>query len=154
VDDCLAASGTCGDTNANLCCPVHSLLVPQRRRQHGEQSAFWACVKRKCTQLDAHLSQSQHAGAAATSSVDASAHGGDAGGLASDGSGGGAQYDITTASEWPGGVGKEDVLIAPAEARSAWREFMSASTLAVQQVRRVGLAGCVEHLGGWSGGGQ
>jgi hypothetical protein len=50
-------------------------------------------------------------------------------------SGAGAGYDIASASEWPGAVRREDVLIAPAEARSAWREFMSASTLAVQQVR-------------------
>jgi hypothetical protein len=44
-------------------------------------------------------------------------------------------FNIATASEWPGGVRKEDVLISPGDARSAWREFMSASTLAVQQVR-------------------
>jgi hypothetical protein len=46
-----------------------------------------------------------------------------------------SSYDIATASEWPGGIAKVDVLISPAEARSAWREFMSASTLAVQQAK-------------------
>jgi hypothetical protein len=49
-------------------------------------------------------------------------------------------YDIASASEWPAGVKKDDVLITPAEARSAWREFMHASTLAVQQVRGARLA--------------
>ena len=47
----------------------------------------------------------------------------------------GKGFDIATASEWPGGVRKEDVLISPANARSAWREFMSASTLAIQQAK-------------------
>lgn len=51
------------------------------------------------------------------------------------GAGVGVAFDISSASEWPGDLKKEDVLVAPAEARSAWREFMSASTLAVQQVR-------------------
>jgi hypothetical protein len=78
--------------------------------------------------------------ASAVSSMDASAHGGNVGARGAES--GTGQYDISTASEWPGGVGKEDVLIAPAEARSAWREFMSASTLAVQQVR---------VFGGWGG---
>lgn len=49
--------------------------------------------------------------------------------------GSGAAYDIHTAAQWPMGVAKEDVLITPAEARSAWKEFVNASGLAVQQVR-------------------
>ena len=73
-----------------------------------------------------------------TAAAAASADGGDSSATA-DGTkvavSGNVGYDIATASEWPGGVAKQDVLIAPAEARSAWREFMSASTLAVQQVR-------------------
>lgn len=48
--------------------------------------------------------------------------------------GGGGEYDIHTAAQWPGGVAKEDILITPAEARAAWKEFMNASSLAVQQV--------------------
>jgi hypothetical protein len=54
---------------------------------------------------------------------------------AAGGEGGGGGYDIASASEWPGDVPRDDVLVTPAEARSAWREFMSASTLAVQQAR-------------------
>jgi hypothetical protein len=47
-------------------------------------------------------------------------------------SGGGA-FDLATATHWPG-VPKQEVLVAPHEARVAWREFMGASALAVQQV--------------------
>jgi hypothetical protein len=64
--------------------------------------------------------------------IDGSGAEGSEGGSGS-GSGAGG-YDIASASEWPTEVKKEDVLVSPAEARSAWREFMSASTLAVQQV--------------------
>jgi hypothetical protein len=49
-----------------------------------------------------------------------------------DASGGGA-FDLATATHWPG-VAKQQVLVAPHEARVAWREFMGASALAVQQV--------------------
>lgn len=51
----------------------------------------------------------------------------------------GGEYDIHTAAQWPGGVPKEDILITPTEARSAWKEFMNASSLAVQQVREAGV---------------
>jgi hypothetical protein len=43
-------------------------------------------------------------------------------------------FDIATASSWPG-VPAGDVLVAPHEARMAWRDFMTASSLSVQQVR-------------------
>jgi len=49
-------------------------------------------------------------------------------------------FDIATATSWPG-VAAGDVLVAPHEARLAWREFMSASSLSVQQVRQT----CVGH---------
>lgn len=47
-----------------------------------------------------------------------------------------AGFDLATATHWPG-VPQQQVLVAPHEARVAWREFMSASALAVQQVRVV-----------------
>uniref|UniRef100_A0A383VTW4 Protein ROOT HAIR DEFECTIVE 3 homolog n=1 Tax=Tetradesmus obliquus TaxID=3088 RepID=A0A383VTW4_TETOB len=50
-----------------------------------------------------------------------------------DASGGGA-FDLATATHWPG-VPKQEVLVAPHEARVAWREFMGASALAVQQAQ-------------------
>jgi hypothetical protein len=43
-------------------------------------------------------------------------------------------FDIATASSWPG-VPAGDVLVAPHEARMTWRDFMTASSLSVQQVR-------------------
>jgi hypothetical protein len=46
---------------------------------------------------------------------------------------GGGTFDLATATHWPG-VAKQEVLVAPHEARVAWREFMGASALAVQQV--------------------
>ncbi|GBF96639.1 hypothetical protein Rsub_09272 [Raphidocelis subcapitata] len=53
-----------------------------------------------------------------------------------EGEGGGAGgFDISSASEWPGSLPRDAVLVSPAEARSAWREFMAASTLAVQQAK-------------------
>lgn len=59
-------------------------------------------------------------------------------------------FDIATATSWPG-VPAGDVLVAPHEARLAWREFMSASSLSVQQVRmrekHVGAAGVTYHAG-------
>ncbi|KAI8462488.1 MAG: root hair defective 3 GTP-binding protein [Monoraphidium minutum] len=76
--------------------------------------------------------------AMAAPDIDAAAPGEGGDGGEGGGGGGGAAggYDIASASEWPGGGGgAEDVLVTPAEARSAWREFMSASTLAVQQAR-------------------
>lgn len=58
-----------------------------------------------------------------------------------DGSGGGA-FELATATHWPG-VQQDVVLIAPHEARLAWREFMTASALSVQQVgRRINPGGC------------
>ena len=42
-------------------------------------------------------------------------------------------FDLSAATHWPG-VAEKDVLVAPYEARLAWREFMSASGLSVQQV--------------------
>jgi hypothetical protein len=44
-------------------------------------------------------------------------------------------YDLATASAWPAGsvASPDDVLITPAEARTAWRELMASSALAVQQ---------------------
>jgi hypothetical protein len=49
-----------------------------------------------------------------------------------------------------------DVLVAPHEARLAWREFMSASSLSVQQVRGTAVCGCSNHVwrsvGGRTGG--
>ncbi|KAF6265964.1 RHD3/Sey1 [Scenedesmus sp. NREL 46B-D3] len=47
---------------------------------------------------------------------------------------GGAAFDLATATHWPG-VPKQEVLVAPHEARVAWREFMGASALAVQQAQ-------------------
>jgi hypothetical protein len=49
--------------------------------------------------------------------------------------GGVGGYDLATASAWPAGsvASPEDVLITPAEARTAWRELMASSALAVQQ---------------------
>jgi hypothetical protein len=44
-----------------------------------------------------------------------------------------AGFELSTATHWPG-VAAKDVLVAPHEARLAWREFMSASALSVQQV--------------------
>lgn len=45
-----------------------------------------------------------------------------------------SSFDIATASSWPD-VPAADVLVAPHEARLAWREFMHASALSLQQVR-------------------
>ncbi len=45
-----------------------------------------------------------------------------------------SSFDIATATSWPG-VPAGDVLVAPHEARMAWRDFMTASSLSVQQVR-------------------
>lgn len=45
-----------------------------------------------------------------------------------------SSFDIATATSWPD-VKAADVLVAPHEARLAWREFMHASSLSVQQVR-------------------
>jgi len=44
-------------------------------------------------------------------------------------------YDLAAASAWPAGAvaHPDDVLITPAEARTAWRELMAASALSVQQ---------------------
>jgi hypothetical protein len=38
-----------------------------------------------------------------------------------------------------------DVLVAPHEARLAWREFMSASSLSVQQVGAAAVCWCTDH---------
>ncbi|KAL4858391.1 Protein ROOT HAIR DEFECTIVE 3 [Chlorella vulgaris] len=43
-----------------------------------------------------------------------------------------SSFDLLSAAEWPG-VGDEDVLLTPAQARSTWRQFMSDSTFSVQQ---------------------
>lgn len=50
------------------------------------------------------------------------------------------EFDLSSATSWPG-VAAADVLIQPHEARMAWREFMSASSLLMQQVRE-GLKDC------------
>jgi hypothetical protein len=42
-------------------------------------------------------------------------------------------FDLLSAVEWPG-VAEEDVLLAPGQCRSIWRQFMSDSTFSVQQV--------------------
>lgn len=52
-----------------------------------------------------------------------------------------SSFDIATATSWPD-VKAADVLVAPHEARLAWREFMHASSLSVQQVRHA--------AGGWA----
>lgn len=44
-------------------------------------------------------------------------------------------FDLLSAAEWPG-VAEGDVLLAPGQARSIWRQFMSDSTFSVQQVGR------------------
>ena len=44
-----------------------------------------------------------------------------------------SSFDLLSATEWPG-VAEGDVLLAPAQCRSIWRQFMSDSTFAVQQV--------------------
>lgn len=44
-------------------------------------------------------------------------------------------FDLLSATEWPG-VAEADVLLAPGQARSIWRQFMSDSTFSVQQVRQ------------------
>lgn len=49
-------------------------------------------------------------------------------------SAGRTSFELATATHWPG-VSQDVVLIAPHEVRLAWREFMSASALTVQQVR-------------------
>lgn len=49
------------------------------------------------------------------------------------GAGSRSSFDIATATSWPD-VKAADVLVAPHEARLAWREFMHASSLSVQQV--------------------
>ncbi|KAL4442065.1 hypothetical protein ABPG77_011326 [Micractinium sp. CCAP 211/92] len=41
-------------------------------------------------------------------------------------------FDLLSATEWPG-VAEADVLLAPGQARSIWRQFMSDSTFSVQQ---------------------
>ncbi|KAF8071092.1 RHD3 [Scenedesmus sp. PABB004] len=69
-------------------------------------------------------------GSSSSSSSSASA----AGASRSDGGAGGAGFELATATQWPG-VAARDVLIAPHEARLAWREFMSASALSVQQAQ-------------------
>lgn len=43
-----------------------------------------------------------------------------------------AEFDLISASEWPG-VAKEDVLLTPAQARTVWRQFSSDVALSVQQ---------------------
>lgn len=43
-------------------------------------------------------------------------------------------FELATATHWPD-VQQDNVLIAPHEARLAWREFISTSALSVQQVR-------------------
>jgi hypothetical protein len=63
-------------------------------------------------------------------------------------------FDLSSATHWPD-VAEKDVLVAPHEARLAWREFMSASGLSVQQVRSQGLAvpyqaGCLHAFRGRS----
>lgn len=63
---------------------------------------------------------------------------GGSGRLGRSGSGGDASaFDLQSAAEWPAGVSEEDVLLSPAQVRSIWRQFMSDSTFAVQQVRWV-----------------
>jgi protein SEY1 len=42
------------------------------------------------------------------------------------------EFDLISASEWPG-VAKEDVLLTPAQARTVWRQFSSDIALSVQQ---------------------
>jgi hypothetical protein len=62
-----------------------------------------------------------------------------------------SSFDIATATSWPD-VKAADVLVAPHEARLAWREFMHASSLSVQQVRCKGcrMAGSlVVEADGW-----
>eukprot|EP00877_Chromochloris_zofingiensis_P002056 jgi/Chrzof1/11851/Cz06g12110.t1 len=44
------------------------------------------------------------------------------------------EFDLSSATSWPG-VAAADVLIQPHEARMAWREFMSASSLLMQQAQ-------------------
>lgn len=45
----------------------------------------------------------------------------------------GGVLELASMTTWPG-IASEDALISPQEARLAWREFMSASGLSVQQV--------------------
>ncbi|EFN50506.1 hypothetical protein CHLNCDRAFT_55812, partial [Chlorella variabilis] len=66
---------------------------------------------------------------------DAAGGGGAAGGGLAGRRGGAAEastFDLLSAAEWPG-VGEEDVLLSPAQARATWRSFMSDSTFSVQQ---------------------
>eukprot|EP00775_Hariotina_reticulata_P006126 gene6126-6365_t len=56
------------------------------------------------------------------------------GSITSSSSGARAGFELSTATHWPG-VAAKDVLVAPHEARLAWREFMSASALSVQQAQ-------------------
>ena len=81
---------------------------------------------------------------------------GGAGGAAAGGSGrlgrsssGGdaGSFDLQSAAQWPAGISEEDVLLSPAQVRSIWRQFMSDSTFAVQQV----CAGWGGREGGTSG---
>ncbi|GAB4820674.1 hypothetical protein N2152v2_007720 [Parachlorella kessleri] len=49
--------------------------------------------------------------------------------------GNGGEFDVLSASEWPEGAagGRGEVLLAPPQCRTVWRQFSSESTLAVQQ---------------------
>jgi hypothetical protein len=55
-------------------------------------------------------------------------------------------FDLLSAVEWPG-VAEEDVLLAPGQCRSIWRQFMSDSTFSVQQVG--GCSGMRARCLGW-----
>lgn len=57
-----------------------------------------------------------------------------------------SSFDLQSAAEWPAGIGEEDVLLSPAQVRSTWRQFMSDSTFAVQQVRWAGREGEAESV--------
>jgi hypothetical protein len=72
-------------------------------------------------------SSSSSSAAATTSAGGAASVAGGAGGAAAEG------LELATATHWPG-IPPAAVLIAPHEARLAWREFMSGSALSVQQV--------------------
>ena len=47
--------------------------------------------------------------------------------------GAGGGVDIMASSEWPG-LAVDDVLLPPGQCRTIWRQFLSDSTLTVQQV--------------------
>lgn len=54
-------------------------------------------------------------------------------------------FDLLSAAEWPG-VAEGDVLLAPGQARSIWRQFMSDSTFSVQQVGGPSCCWCQGHM--------